>query len=449
MKKQSFKYKKSTVWIVLLCLMALPCFVGIVFGIGGFFIMDQVADKEAQKEMLNVVAAIIALISLGIPTFFVLKIIGVKRHNKKTDIRLLNAEYPFPCHEYYKLCKTQGISAINDDFTYRKAVTLAQSFMAKDVPQKFWHIYTTKEQLENYFRLGSESNKIEMQRVAEQQRQARVEQEIQFNTPQDVKLGEKESEWSKLNFNTYSLSPLEKRTFLYKEKIERTEREIKSIEAENDALFQLANAVAGSAHQEKTYDWALIGGIASGLGGTGAGIAAAADAMQKNAQIEAQNAANQAYANNLAYEIRKAAITAPRKSTDGLEKELQSLQMRLPKLSYKVYMDDMDTQTLFNNLVCTPSVEKHDDCLEVKITIENKNTYSAPKGVYMSLDGALDVVVYGDGIFIDRIPVVFEEDGLELGKTATIHNYLTKTLSGNDRKYTFNITPINLWLMEK
>lgn len=64
-----------------------------------------------------------------------------------------------------------------------------------------------------------------------------------------------------------------------------------------DALERAKTLRAGaqaimSASQQKEHDWAIHGGIASGIAGPAAGLAAAADIQAKNAQIRAQNEAN-------------------------------------------------------------------------------------------------------------------------------------------------------------
>ena len=67
-----------------------------------------------------------------------------------------------------------------------------------------------------------------------------------------------------------------------------------------EALRDMA-ALAGT--HEKEGDWAIMGGLAQGIGGIGAGIAAAADTQIKNAEIRQRNARRDAQAaqlNNIA-----------------------------------------------------------------------------------------------------------------------------------------------------
>lgn len=57
------------------------------------------------------------------------------------------------------------------------------------------------------------------------------------------------------------------------------------------AMRQLGVIMQQSVYQEKKKDWAVLGGIADGIAGPAAGIITAANAINDNAKIEAENAA--------------------------------------------------------------------------------------------------------------------------------------------------------------
>lgn len=70
--------------------------------------------------------------------------------------------------------------------------------------------------------------------------------------------------------------------------------DVEEVRRRNEAIpvvRQLGLIVEQSVYQEKKHDWAVLGGIADGLAGPIAGIATAANAIQDNARIEAENAA--------------------------------------------------------------------------------------------------------------------------------------------------------------
>lgn len=99
----------------------------------------------------------------------------------------------------------------------------------------------------------------------------------------NAKKDEERSEYNELN--KYSgLNGRDKRiAILSAERADALER-AKTLRAGAQAIM--------SASQQKEHDWAIHGGIASGIAGPAAGLAAAADIQAKNAQIRAQNEAN-------------------------------------------------------------------------------------------------------------------------------------------------------------
>lgn len=64
-----------------------------------------------------------------------------------------------------------------------------------------------------------------------------------------------------------------------------------------ETLRKMGGILQQSVYQEKEKDWAVRGGIASGIGGLGAGVAAAVDAMQDNERIRKENADRRAWGN--------------------------------------------------------------------------------------------------------------------------------------------------------
>ena len=82
-----------------------------------------------------------------------------------------------------------------------------------------------------------------------------------------------------------------------------------------EAMRELGMIVQQSVYQEKETNWAIRGGLANGLGGPGAGIASAVDAMQENARIQAENAARREWGANQNAAYRSLANETVRKAT--------------------------------------------------------------------------------------------------------------------------------------
>lgn len=87
-----------------------------------------------------------------------------------------------------------------------------------------------------------------------------------------------------------------------------------------DEIVKLGAAFESSVYQEKEKDWALLGGIASGIGGVGAGIATATRVMQENEKIRERNAEARRWAAKQSKEITdlamKGAATARERISD-------------------------------------------------------------------------------------------------------------------------------------
>lgn len=90
------------------------------------------------------------------------------------------------------------------------------------------------------------------------------------------------------------------------------------------AMRQLGFIMQQSVYQEKEKDWAILGGIADGIGGPVAGIATAANAIQDNVRINAENAARRKWAAKQNAFYQNLACEAERKSPTALSmSELQ------------------------------------------------------------------------------------------------------------------------------
>lgn len=66
--------------------------------------------------------------------------------------------------------------------------------------------------------------------------------------------------------------------------------EARGAQGRAERIRELGTMLQRSVYQEKKNDWAVMGGIAEGIAGPAAGIAVAANAINDNARIEAENA---------------------------------------------------------------------------------------------------------------------------------------------------------------
>ena len=59
------------------------------------------------------------------------------------------------------------------------------------------------------------------------------------------------------------------------------------------------------------------------------------------------------------------------------------------------------------------------------------------------------VKLYCDEILVDEFFVALPENGVAWGEETIVKQYPTKHMIGENRKYRFEFSPHNLWLMER
>lgn len=203
-----------------------------------------------------------------------------------------------------------------------------------------------------------------------------------------------------------------------------------------DALLKLSSLTVNSVYQEKEHDWATIGGIAQGIAGPAAGMAAALDAMQDNERIRAENAERRDWAKNQGLHYTQLAI-----EKSMLKPRAHSMEEL--KNHYAVLMS-WSPKTLFTFL------KFHNICAAVdhecgSVTV-SANWQQVNKSLY--IDGALRAKLYHDNNCVGCAYLVFPKNG-----TSGFKGKLSGICSVPKEKstaYSVKIEPINLWeLAEK
>lgn len=196
------------------------------------------------------------------------------------------------------------------------------------------------------------------------------------------------------------------------------------------AMRELGAIIASSTVQKKEHDWAIHGGIASGIAGPFAGAAVAIDVMQKNAEIREKNEANkqwglqqQSFYNDLASQAAKKFPTA--KSMSQIEKEYIA-EFRWP-------VSQLFSCLEFSN-VCT-EVDKVTGAVSIKVDWVQKDKS-------ICIDGSLRAKLYVDGKCVGCGYMILPKVGTVLGK-GTLEALCTDPhLQG---KYDVKMEPIDLW----
>lgn len=219
------------------------------------------------------------------------------------------------------------------------------------------------------------------------------------------------------------------------------------------AISNYGNALQSTTAQKQ--DWAIAGGIASGLAGGGAGVATALDVQRKNAQaeIDASNArADGRYISSLAHSGVISSITV-----EG-RKELEEYLTKCDRMKRRL-VDDSCKEDKFNYL----NISVEDKNILTDEYVELKLKYSVNDGLKIInsnaiLDGSVkisllhngDVIGQGfycapgfDELSIDKIGFDSDENGTAICKCISSQS---KFSDFDDWEY--KIEPIKLWALE-
>ena len=213
-------------------------------------------------------------------------------------------------------------------------------------------------------------------------------------------------------------------------------------------MCQLGGILATSVSQQKTSDWAFLGGIADGLAGPGAGAAVALNVMAENAKIEAENQRKREGALKIVHGFQNDSIRIGAERTD-LEKAASILENELKELEKKVVLSNLKAETFNTEFeVVKKLVQKTDtNLLKVSIDLENLSNPDVPDGVRIVADGTLLAKIYTGKTYVGEAIVPLPLYGIECRKAETITGYCPMYMEGN-REYTVTLEPNNLWLME-
>ena len=191
---------------------------------------------------------------------------------------------------------------------------------------------------------------------------------------------------------------------------------------------------------EKEKDWALHGGIASGIAGTGAGIATALDIQAQNAEIRAHNES--------LMKSKAPVFSKMVSSSSDLQREINRYKKYLELLPTKLIDEETPKEEVFDLLkvVCDKSVVSKTGAIEITATVE-------PKRKLYIFD---DVPAYADGTIIAKVldennklvstaKMVFPLFGI---KSATKISGIGLSGAKENQRYHVVFVPDKLWLVE-
>lgn len=215
----------------------------------------------------------------------------------------------------------------------------------------------------------------------------------------------------------------------------------RNLRATNDAISMTLTPPL-----EEEHDWAVMGGLADGLAGPGAGIATAVNAQIENAQIRARNS-------QLLHEtadIRGQMILAGAKQRNPLQASCSELIDRINATKTKLIGKDSPEACLkalhFENTKI--AVSKTGTCtVDAKVGLK-RSEYYIFGDVKATIDGTIQGEIYDGNEKIGTANLVLPLDGIPDASMVTIKG-MCLFCGQPGKKYTVKFNAENLWAMEQ
>lgn len=343
----------------------------------------------------GIVAIGLVLSALGIVIIFI-------EAKKEVHIRAAEMEEDKKI-AFYDECKKNGIEECESEKEIQKATLIAQKYKMQysDVSILF---YEAKASLEKDI-----ANK----------------KEAEFNTKKD----EERKQYNELNkYSNYK--GRDKRIAMLSDEMVDALKSAETLRAGAQAIM--------SASQQKEHDWAIHGGIASGIAGPAAGLAAAADIQAKNAQIRAQNEANAKMFAPIMMTSYNGAAEHDRHAS-SLQEEIETTKIKL------VSNDDAKT--------CLSKISFSNTKVEISetgtCTVTTLAELEKPMIIFDDveaiIDGTIIANIYDGKALVDTALLVLPKYGV---KGATKLKGMCLYCGTKGKHYTVKYAATNLWAME-
>lgn len=197
---------------------------------------------------------------------------------------------------------------------------------------------------------------------------------------------------------------------------------------------------------EKEHDWAVMGGMANGLAGSGAGIATAVNAQIENAQIRARN-------NQILHEtadIRGRMVLAGAKQRDALQARCSELNAMIMATKTKLIGNDTPRQCLdalqFDDTLL--SVSKTGTCMvDAKVSLK-QSAYYIFDDVKATIDGTIQAEIYDGNSRIGTANLVLPLNGVPDDNMVAVKG-MCLFCGQPGKHYSVKFNAENLWAMEQ
>lgn len=374
------------------------------------------------------------------------QILELERLQKEQEINRLNqsgkeGKWKFPAEEFYRRCSEKKVEDVSSEYGFIKAKAIAEQLIVELCPEadmSCFQTYLTKEKLQEFLDTG----KPQAELIAKWQLAEKKRVRLAKAYPYEATFIKRATAVSRLTGN-------EKRVKMLTDLLNDCDDRIQKLRDGEEAMKQLAMVYAGA--QKKESDWAILGGVANGIGGPVASAAVIWDTMKKNGAIAQYNEGmRQASADVLSGTF---AVADDRYK---VEKERENVKQRLDEAKGKVSLSKPDTKEILESISVNTEygyVTKNDSgVLKCSLDIKLKKPLAldVPEGLNMVVDGTIRAKVMMEDIYVGDVDFPLPIYGIpcDMTKSVTLDGMCDRSME-YDGKYTLELAEKqNLWVME-
>ena len=325
-----------------------------------------------------------------------------------------------------------NIHDVDSNANFQRAQLILSMYMSKcGVPEKYHSIYNTKDRISKYV------TEIEVKIQKEKEEKIAREKRILLdNLRKDEAIYKKQhTQYAELIGREKSIRYCQDQIDEWNKRIQQYQKQAQTVRNAGNTLYETT--------RERESNWALPGGIASGIAGGAAGLAVAADVERKNEQIRGRN-------DNLASSI---AVAMDAKSTDiyreivRAEDSVKHWEKQLNK-SKLLLVESMDEKVLLKKLSPKVLHIENSQTGAVKLEIELRKTpdFTICENVSAVVDGSIRIILKADGKKVGTAMCTLDLSGSYRKQTMIC---ICTDISKQEDDYQVSFEPYHLWAVEK
>ena len=166
---------------------------------------------------------------------------------------------------------------------------------------------------------------------------------------------------------------------------------------------RMAKAAETMFYQKET-DWAIMGGIASGIGGFGAGLATAVNTQLENARVREYNRTTGAAMSSFVSGVMSNAASRVESNMNYMEREIQELE--------KVPVLDLPEKELFDMLQIRAVEFKSANTKQILEAVVSLKKEFKHEDVNMCIDGYLKATIQSGGETAEEVVLILPMEGI-------------------------------------